>query len=58
MITILQKNFEEIRINYLNEKNENLEKMKQIQNLKQNVSLLNNEILSINPKFIHYYYTP
>jgi len=51
-ITNLQKNFDEIRINYLKEKNENLEKTKQIQNLKQNLLNLKNENQSINPKFL------
>lgn len=37
---MLQNNFNEIKINYLKEKNENLERTKQIQNLKQIISNL------------------
>ena len=51
MITTLQKNFDEIRLNILREKNENLEKTRQIQNLKQNINLLNSEMQNSSPKY-------
>jgi hypothetical protein len=51
MITTLQKNFDEIRLNFLREKNENLEKTRQIQNLKQNINLLNSEMQNSSPKY-------
>lgn len=53
MITNLQKSFEEFRINYLKEKNDNMEKAKQIQNLKQMVTELtiNNEVQAKTAKF-------
>lgn len=50
-ITTLQKNFDEIRINFLREKNENLEKTREIQNLKQAIISLNSELQNGTPKF-------
>ena len=51
MITTLQKNFDEIRLNFLREKNKNLEKTRQIQILKQNINLLNSEMQNSSPKY-------
>lgn len=50
-ITTLQNNFNEIKINYLKEKNENIERTKLIQTLKQKVFLLEKEKEIVDSKF-------